>query len=102
MKFLSMVFMETQQEFFGKAGIPWHGGMALMKLVPTGGEDDDGDCAVDDYTIVFFDFITDSKKEDGFAVLTMVEGNIRILIYIYIYSLSFVNLLLPSCCYLLM
>ena len=34
MKWLAMVFRETQQEWFGKAGIPWHGAMAIIKYAP--------------------------------------------------------------------
>eukprot|EP00951_Prasinocladus_malaysianus_P013596 scaffold103069_cov34-Prasinocladus_malaysianus.AAC.2 len=78
MKFLAMVWMETQQEFFGKAGIPWHGGMAVMKYVPPEEEELES-VDLDDFTIVFFDFITDSKKEDGFAVLSMVEGMVTLM-----------------------
>ena len=76
MKWLAMVWRETQQEWFGKAGIPWHGGMALMKYVPEEGEEED---SLDDYTILYFDFITDHKKEDGFSVVSMLEGMIHLM-----------------------
>ena len=71
MKFMSLVFRESQAQWFGKAGIPWHGAMALMKYVPP---DDQEDGDMDDYTMLFFDFMTDHKKEGSFSSLSMLEG----------------------------
>ena len=74
MKWLAMVWRETQQEWFGKSGIPWHGGMAIWR------ENDSANShGPDDYCILLFDFITDNRKEDGFSVYYMVEGVIRLM-----------------------
>ena len=79
MKWLSMVWRETQQEWFAKAGIPWHGGMALMKYVSPSEEEDSDVGGPDDYVLLFFDLITDHKKEDGFSVLCMLEGMLHLM-----------------------
>ena len=72
MKFNPLIRQETCQEWFGKAGIPWHGGMVIMKHVPQEGDEDDA--SQDDYDLLFFDYLTNHKTEDGFSVLNMVEG----------------------------
>jgi hypothetical protein len=77
MKWVSMLFRETQQEWFGKAGIAWHGAMFIMKYRP----DKDSELDLDEFTIVFHDMLSDDKKEDGFAVLSMLHAALHMFIH---------------------
>lgn len=38
MKFLSHSFREAMSDFFGKAGMPWHGTMIIRRARPQNGE----------------------------------------------------------------
>ena len=64
MKFLMAVFRESMVEFFGKAGIPWHGFMFMSR---------NGD----EVDIQYAHFITDDRKEDGFCVLSSAHERVH-------------------------
>ena len=55
MKFLPQKHRESMQEYFGKAGITWHGIYLLFKRNGV-------------YTTKFYNDVGDDKEEDGFAV----------------------------------
>jgi hypothetical protein len=57
MKFLAYLYRESQQSFFGKAGIGWHGVMVMRKLA-------DGD-----YAVSYYDQVLSEGKEDSLASL---------------------------------
>ena len=60
-----MKHREAMQDFFGKAGITWHGTCVIMKK--------------DGQTITkFFNDLGDDKKEDGFAVLSAFTATLKI------------------------
>ena len=56
MKFLPQKHRESMQEYFGKAGITWHGIYLLFKRNGV-------------YTTKFYNDVGDDKEEDGFAEL---------------------------------
>mmetsp|Transcript_4566 Transcript_4566/g.11390 ORF Transcript_4566/g.11390 Transcript_4566/m.11390 type:complete len:123 (+) Transcript_4566:199-567(+) len=70
MKWTSLKFRETQPEWFGKSGIGWHGIMMMEKYVP----EDDGAVAPDQCCITYYDFLTGDKKEDAFALQSMLHA----------------------------
>lgn len=57
---------ETSTEFFGKRGISWHG--SIVTLVDEGGKEQR-------YTV--HDIMHSDSKQDGFAVLSIVELLLR-------------------------
>ena len=66
MKFLSSSFREAMSDFFGKAGMPWHGVMFIRR--PHGDEKvEDGE-----FVVSYIDAMMNDKKEDGFATLSAV------------------------------
>lgn len=79
-KFLLYLLRESMQQYFGKAGIPWHG----MMFMTAGGKDgdcscgSDGECRCKDEICVEYhdDIIANDKKEDGFAVFCSAEASI--------------------------
>ena len=70
-----MSLRETQPEWFGKAGIAWHGIMMIEKYVP----EDDGTLDPDQYSLTFYDFLTDDKKECSWNV----QSNIHAATYLH-------------------
>ena len=60
MKFLMAVFREAMSDFFGKAGIPWHGWMFFTKPSTTSHH----------VEVEYSHDITNDRKEDSFMVLT--------------------------------
>ena len=50
-----------------------------MRYALAGDDQDALDINPDDYIVIFFDFVTDDKKEDGFAVISMLEALLRII-----------------------
>ena len=66
MKFLSSSFREAMADFFGKAGMPWHGVMLVRK--PHGSEQ----VSEGEYVVSYIDGMMSDKKEDGFATLSAV------------------------------
>ena len=66
MKFLMAVFRESMSDFFGKAGIPWHGWMFFMKPSPTSQE----------LMVEYSHDITNDRKEDGFMVLSSAHASL--------------------------
>ena len=66
MKFLSASFREAMAEFFGKAGMPWHGAMMIRR---THGDEAAAD---GEYVVSYIDAMMSDKKEDGFATLSAV------------------------------
>ena len=66
MKFLASSFREAMSDFFGKAGMPWHGMMFIR--CPTAHE-----LAADgEFIASYIDSVTDDKKEDGYSTLSAV------------------------------
>ena len=66
MKFLSMSFREAMSDFFGKAGMPWHGVMFVRK--PREAES----VATGEFVVSYVDAMMADKKEDGFATLSAI------------------------------
>lgn len=66
MKFLSMSFREAMSDFFGKAGMPWHGVMFIRRAH---GEEK---ATEGEYIVTYVDGMMADKKEDGFATLSAV------------------------------
>lgn len=66
-----LLFMQV--EYFGKAGIAWHGAMFVQRLLPDG----DGEIDADEYTLSYFDDISEDKTEDGFAVLSCLQADLH-------------------------
>ena len=66
MKFLSMSFREAMSDFFGKAGMPWHGVMFVRK--PREAEN----VATGEFVVSYVDAMMADKKEDGFATLSAI------------------------------
>ena len=64
MKFNPLIRQETCQEWFGKAGIPWHGGMVIMKHVPQEGDEDDA--SQDDLTCYSLTILQTTRLKTGF------------------------------------
>lgn len=64
MKYLQTVYRESQQEWFGKAGMTWHGVWATVKRQ-------------DKFISQFFHNVSDDKKEDAFAVLSNIAEALR-------------------------
>ena len=67
MKWLVSFFREAQVQFFGKAGIAWHGVMFMIT------DPENANRVLVEYE----DDMTDDKKEDGFAVLSSLEVALR-------------------------
>ena len=67
MKFLMSLFRESMVEFFGKAGIPWHGSMFMMRQG-------------DEVHIKYAHDITDDRKECAFSVLSSMHSSITVLL----------------------
>ena len=67
MKFLMSLFRESMVEFFGKAGIPWHGSMFMMRQG-------------DEVHIKYAHDITDDRKECAFSVLSSMHSSITVLV----------------------
>ena len=63
MKWLVQFFRESQVQFFGKAGIAWHGTMFIFR------DPEDPE----NFLVEYEDTMTDDKKEDGFAVVSAME-----------------------------
>ena len=72
MKWTALVLKECQLEWFGKAGIAWHGAMFIRRLVP----DDDGIVDADQYIVDYFDDLSNDKKEDGYSVLSCLQADL--------------------------
>ena len=66
MKFLSQSFREAMAEFFGKAGMPWHGVMFIRKKHSA------EQTAEGEYVVSYVDGMMADKKEDGFSTLSAV------------------------------
>ena len=64
MKFESTQFMEAQSEYFGKAGMTWHGTWVVVK------QDNK-------FHSTFFHNVSDVKKEDSFVVLSYIAEAMR-------------------------
>jgi hypothetical protein len=64
MKFLSSSFREAMSEFFGKAGMPWHGVMFIRRARENEG------VAEGEYVVSYIDGMMADKKEDGFATFS--------------------------------
>ena len=72
MKWTMLLLKETQQEWFGKAGVTWHGMMVIYRYA--------ADSLNDEYTVDYYHTLSDDKKEDGFFVasdLLIIAQEIR-------------------------
>ena len=67
MKFLSASFREAMSDFFGKAGMPWHGVMLIRRA------HGDEARAEGEYVVSYVDAQMLDKREDGFATLSAIE-----------------------------
>ena len=67
MKFLSASFREAMSEYFGKAGMPWHGVMMIRKA------HGDENMSEGEYVVSYIDGMMVDKKEDGFATLSAID-----------------------------
>ena len=68
------VLRESMVQFFGKAGIAWHG-MLIMRLA-TAGEREAAGLSEGSFMVEYTDSIMDDMKEDGFAVLSALESGL--------------------------
>jgi hypothetical protein len=66
MKFLSASFREAMSDFFGKAGMPWHGVMLIRRAKEGEGLSEGV------FVVSYIDGMMTDKKEDGFATLSAV------------------------------
>ena len=66
MKLLPTKYREGMQEYFGKAGITWHGVYLLFKKNGV-------------YTTKFYNDIGDDKEDDGFAVLSSLIDTCKLI-----------------------
>ena len=65
-KFLAAGFREAMSDYFGKAGMPWHGVMFVRRAQAN------EDVANGEYVVSYVDTMMTDKKEDGFATLSAV------------------------------
>ena len=65
MKWLMMLLRETQVDFFGKAGVCWHGTMYIMADV----SGKDGQLST-----WFIHVVSDDKKEDSHHTMSCIEA----------------------------
>jgi len=55
-------------EFFGKAGMPWHGCMIIRRATAADGKFEEGE-----FVVRYFDMMMNDKKEDGLSSLSSVR-----------------------------
>ena len=65
MKFLMTVLRESMVDYFGKAGIPWHGFMFISR-------------EEDQVQMEYAHFITDDRKEDAFSVISSAHAELTL------------------------
>jgi hypothetical protein len=64
-------FREVMSDFFGKAGMPWHGVMFIRRA--HGSEQ----VAEGEFVVSYVDTMMKEKKEDGFATLSVLYTAIK-------------------------
>jgi hypothetical protein len=79
MKWLMEVFRESQVQFFGKAGICWHGAMVIRKATAAEMAEDaqGGSQKSGSLRVFYFDAVTDDKKECAFGTLSALEVQLQ-------------------------
>jgi hypothetical protein len=83
MKMLLLEYRESMHAFFGKRGIPWHGSVFIrnrLEREKTQTQTKEGvySAVQSDKILLYMDTLVDNATEDGHAVASILEYNVKV------------------------